>query len=295
MRDSEAQEMLDSIKDELPVETPSEAENGQAQPEAPAAAEPPSWNAQEWEFDWNGKKIAPDSRDKALKWMSQGHNYSQRTAEHNMAVKAWEQQKAALEAKYKGYDRYAQIDEFARSNPEWMEHVNQAFLNRGQQPAAQGQSSPDFRALVEPLQKELQEIKAWRDEQLAEKSRLDQERFDKALSTEIEEIRGQHANIDFDAVDESGQSLESRVLAHAQQIGTSSFRAAFRDYYHDKIMESAKASQLSAQAKAPAVAAKRGILGTSPAPRKVADAPVDHRGRSWDELNELAKAEFLHI
>lgn len=282
------QEILASLNDEpaAPVEG--------AAPDAapPAAAEPPSWNRQEWEFEQNGRKFSPESREQAMTWMGQGRSFSQRQFEHNRAVQAWEQQKAADEAKYKGFDKYREIDEFARGNKEWWDHVQRSFETRGQAPQGQAQNAPDLSHVLAPIQSELQELRSWREEQLQERQRQEIERADKALSDEIESIRDQHANIDFDAVDESGKSLEQRVTDHGAQIGTSSFRAAFRDYYHDKLVESSKAAALGAQAKAPEAAAKKGILGVSQVPKKGNDAPVNTRGMTWEQLNDLAKAEL---
>lgn len=271
---------------------------GEPDPSQPAAApEAPAWNGKEWEFDHNGKKVAPDSREKALTWMSQGHNYSQRTAEHNMAVKAWEKHKADIEAKYQGYDRYAEIDKYARENPQWWEHAEKSYAQRDQLGASQhGQVDPAFQEILRPLQEQVRQMA---EERQAEKQRLDQEkahqeqeRLDKALSTDIESIRAANPNIDFDAVDESGRPLELRILAHAQEIGTTSFRAAFRDYLHDQLQESAKAQSLSAQAQVPKAQKAAGILGTSPTPRKAPNAPVSTKGRSWDDLARVAMDDY---
>ncbi len=281
--------MADPTNDEILASVaPEDAPAGEAA--APSAA--PTWDRAAWEFEANGKKFSPETREQAMTWMSQGRNYSQRAFEHNNAVKAWERQKSEAEAKYKGYDKYSEIDNYARSNPDWWSHVTQSWQTRGQ-PSAQGQpQQPDLSSVLNPIQSELQEIRSWRQQQLDTERQRDVERADQALSTEIEEIRGQHANIPFDTPDESGKTLEQRVIDHAIKINTSSFRAAFRDYYHDKLVESAKAQNLSAQAKAPAIAAKKGILGVSSVPTKGDDKPVNTKGRTYDELNRLAQQEF---
>ncbi len=280
------QEILASLNEEPAAPT----EGAPPESAAPAATEAPSWNRQEWEFEQNGRKFSPESREQAMTWMGQGRSFSQRQFEHNQAVKAWETKRAAEEAKYKGFDKYREIDEYARGNKGWWDHIQKSYETRGQ--GAQAEGVPDFSQVLAPIQSELQELRVWREQQLEAARQQDLQRADQALSEEIESIRESHANIDFDSVDESGKSLEQRVLDHCTQIGTSSFRAGFRDYYHDKLVESRKAAALGAQAKAPEVAAKKGILGVSQVPKKGTDAPVNTRGMTWEQLNDLAKAEL---
>jgi hypothetical protein len=277
-----------------PVAGPAAATPAAAAPEAaPAAAAPtPSpWDPKPWEFDHNGKKVFPDSQDKARTWMSQGYNYSQRMAEMNARKRELDGQAE----RYKGFDRYGEIDAFAKQNPEWWAHVEQAWAQRDAQRAAgggQGALPAEVQAALAPLQQELQAIKAWRDEQAQQAAQADEQRQDQALSQDIEATRGSHPKIDFDAVDESGKTLELRILEHAAEIGTSSFRAAARDYLHDQLLESATAERLAAGAAAPKEQRAAGVLGTSPAPKKGAAPPPNLKGRSWDEARDLALAEY---
>jgi hypothetical protein len=257
---------------------------------APSAEPAPSpWDPKPWEFDWNGKKVAPDSQEKARTWMSQGYNYSQRMAEINRQRKEIED----LSGRYRGYDRYSEVDQYAKQNPQWWDFVEKQWAQRGQQ-QPQGQNiDPAMQSVLAPLQQELAQLKEWRDQQLQERQKQEEQRFDEVLSKDIASIREQNPNIDFDAVDQSGKTLELRILEHANQIGTASFRAAFRDYLHDQILESAKAQKLAAEAKAPQVAKERGILGVSPTPKKAPSSrPAQVKGRSWDDLAKVAMEDL---
>lgn len=280
----ETDEILASLE-EPSAERPMSGE--EEKPEAPEAPAAPSWNAKEWEFDFNGKKIAPDSREKALTWLSQGHNYSQKAAEFNRREAEY---KAKLSDTEKRFSPYSQVDEYAAKNPDWWKHVQESWTNRDQQ---QGQVDPAFAAALRPLQEKLEAMNSFVTSAQQEKQLQEQTRADEALSTEIETTRKSHPNIDLNAVDETGRTLESRVIAHAQEIGTGSFRAAFRDYLHDKLVESAKANSQTAQAKAAEHTKKQGILGTSPIPKKASsDAPANHRGRSYDDITRSVLDEY---
>lgn len=248
---------------------------GEKQPE-PA---PPSWNGEEWAFDWNGKRVIPDSRDKLHTWASLGHNYSQRAAELNKR----ETEFKSLEQRYKPY---AEVDDYATKNPDWWEAVQDAYGKRGQEvPQTVGELDPAIQAALKPLQDQLAQVTSFMTSAQTERAQQDQKRSDEALVAEVEAIRKQHPTIDLTAADESGETLEYRVMKHAAEIGTSSFRAAFRDYLHDQLVESAKANGQTAQAKAAEHAKRQGILGKSPTPKKALDdKPANVRGKSYDQI-----------
>lgn len=248
---------------------------------APAAAAPSPWDPKPWEFDHNGRKVLPDSQEKAKTWMSQGYNYSQRMAEMNRR----QDELAKQGERYKGFDRYGEVDAYAKQNPDWWKFVEEQWQTRSQQPAAGGAAlPPELEGVLKPLQQEIETLRAWREEQLSATAKQEEQRHDEALSKDIESIRDANPTIDFDAVDQSGTTLEGRILKHAAEIGTTSFRAAFRDYLHDQLLESSKAAKLAADAKTPDKLKAAGILGTSPTPRRAAAAPVNVKGRSWDDV-----------
>lgn len=285
MSEAPEKDEIDQLMESL--EAPAEERpmtSGETSEEAPAAE--PQWNGKEWEFESNGRKIFPDSKEKARTWMSQGHSYSQRMAEINQQRQAWEREKAEL-SKYKEYSKYKEVDDFARSNKDWWEHVERAYQTRN----AQNQVDPSLDQLIRPLREELNETKSFISQLQQERQEQEVKRQNEALDTEIKSIRESHPNIDLDSKDESGKTLELRVLEHCSQIGTTSFRAGFRDYLHDQLVESAKAGSLAAKTKEEQVKKERGILGTSPTPRKVSNGPVNVRGRSWDEVSRMAMEE----
>lgn len=273
------------------IESPS-APRAEQQPESEPAqeaaqTEAPSWNGDEWGFEWNGKKIVPESRDKVRTWMSQGYNYSQRMGELNRERREWEQKLKAAEENSKRYERYREVDEYAQKNPDWWKHVESGYQSRETHGL-----DPNLRPVVEPLMQRLQQtesiLQQWQAAQAQEESR----KADQALEGEIESIRKQYPNIDMASTDESGKPLELRVLEHARQIGTTSFRAAFRDYLHDKLLDVAKADGREAIAKGQAQAAKKGIIGTTPTPVKGLKPAQNVRGKSYDSLVQEALTEF---
>lgn len=287
---------VDELLSSIETPTPERAMTGGSEEpkaeEAPAAApEPQAWDGKPWEFDWNGKKIAPDSQEKARTWMAQGYNYSQRMGELN---KTHAQRMAEAEARAKAaaeleerFSPYSKVDEYAQKNPQWWQHVLKQYeaAQQNGQPV-----DPALAAVIKPLEEKLgkydayfQQMEQAKAAEAQAKAAEEQQREDTALVGEIESIRKQYPNIDLSAADPAtGETLELRVLKHAQAIGTGSFKAAFRDYLHDTLVEQAKANGREAIAKEAQANAKKGILGKTPAPVKSGAKPVNTKA-PWND------------
>ncbi len=255
---------------------------------APEAAEPPAWDGKPWEFDWNGKKVMPDSQEKAKTWMSQGYNYSQRVGEFNTAKASWAKERQVLSATNEKLGKYSKIDEYAAGNPEWWKHVEDSWASREVKPGL----DPRVAEVLTPIQQELETLRQERQLQAEAKKEEDTKKEDTALDQEIESIRKSHPNIDLTVRDSSGETLERRVLMHAEEIGTSSFRAAFRDYLHDQLVTNAQANGREAIAKDTQLKAKKGILGTTQSPMKATQRAENVRSKSWNDLGNEAKREL---
>lgn len=250
----------------------------------PAQQTPADWRQGfDWQFDHNGQKVSPDSADKARTWLSLGHNYSQRAAELNKSQAQLAREREELQGKYRGFDRYQEIDQFAKTNPDWWKHVEQSW----QQRSTFGQD-PNLQPLLQRLEATEGLLQTFKQER--EQQQLSQQ--DQALEAEIGEIRKSYPNIDLGSVDDSGRSLEFRVLQHANEHGINSFRAAFRDYLHDRLVEEAKTQGREAIAKDTQAKTRAGVLGTTPAPTKGLKPANDVRGRSYDQLAQEALAEL---
>ncbi len=276
---------VDELLSEIEAPSP---ERGMTSDETPEAAAPEpeaaTWNGQEWEFEWNGKKIAPDSRDKAKIWMSQGYNYSQRMGElnktHAQKVADAEQRARAASELEQRFSPYAKVDEYAKQNKEWWDFVQQQYDQRQSQ---QPQMDPNLQNLIKPLEEKLGKFEQYFGQIEQQNAQKVEQEQDQALDTEIGSIRKEHPNIDLGAVDpESGETLELRILKHSQSIGTSSFKAAFWDYLGPKLIQEAKASGREAIAKDAQQQAKKGILGKTPAPVKQGLKPVNTKA-PWND------------
>lgn len=255
--------------------------------DAPAAQEAPATanqQPQEYEFTWNGKQIKAPV-DKLTKWASQGYDYAQRMEEFKRQQADFESQRQQYEPKL---NRYKEVDEFASKNPDWWNHVEKTWAERQQ---ALDPSNP-VAGELQQLKSELQEFKQFKEQLIQEKTQAQQRQEDEALEGEISQMRNMHKDLDWTGVDESGLTLEMRVLKHAQQTGINSFRAAFRDYNHDQLMKSAELKAREAAVLERQKVVKSGLLGQSPTPKKGIQSAENVKGKSYSNLVQEALSEL---
>lgn len=249
-----------------------------------ANAEPsPAQQISELEFTWNGKQVkAPFSDPRIKQWASQGYDYAQRMADFNRERADFEAQQSKLK---QSESRYRPVEEYIEKNPQWWQHVNAEWqkIQAGQSqglPADQAGNNP---ALAQFEQKLSQVEKFIQSQQEAQaKAQASQE--DAALDQEIRSIRESHADLDWSATDQSGKTLELRVLEHAQANKIGSFKAAFKDMMHDELMKRAEARGKESVVKERQKQTKLGLLGKSPAPKQGITDAQDRRNKSYDQL-----------
>lgn len=245
----------------------------------------PAHNPDEYEFTWNGKQIKAD-RTKILQWANQGYDYAQKMSEFNKRNAEIERLKSDLKKHYEPFDT---VEKYAKENPAWWNHVTQSWENRfqnGQQPQGQPQQLPN-----ELLQK-LDSLEKFKSEFEKRVSIEQREKEDHLLTQEVESIRKQYPNIDFDTPDAEGWSLEKRVMKHAVDHGINSFRAAFRDLRHDDLVKLAQEKAKEETAKTLQTRTKQGIIGKTQTPTKGLARAENVKSKSYDSLRDEALREL---
>ena len=269
----------DMIMQELAAEQSAAAESASQEQSAPAAspqqtAPEQQQTAREWEIPWNGARIKA-GEDQVLKWASQGYDYSQKMQE-------FKSQKEEYDA---NFGRYREIDNFVKTNPGWWEHVEKTWNERQNYNVP-----PEVKQFLDPIQQELQQMKQFQNEWHKMQLEADIRKQDEQLKGVVNSLQTKH-NIDFSARDQSGQTLEYRVLQHAQQKGISDFSAAFHDYYQDSLAKLYEARGREAVQRETQARNKAGLLGgPTQAPQPKNDAPVV--ARSYDDAYQMALKEL---
>jgi hypothetical protein len=266
------------------------AESKQAEPaQTPEAKveqpQGPSWQEDEYEIE-GGKRIK-EPREMILKRAGFGYHAAQKLQYANQILE-----------KYKGYDerisalsKWQEFDDYARTNPEWARHVEEAYNNRSNM---QQSNQDPVTSELQTLKAELAELKGLKDEIYTAKQAQVIEAEDKQFSDEITETAKQF-KVDLSQSNEKGESLELQVLTHMKAMGLDGskpghFRAAFKDYYFDRLMDLQKEQVKVEQAKTIEDHKKVGILGVSRTPK--ASKAFNPKDFSYEQLAEMAKQDM---
>ena len=242
-------------------------------------------------YSASGKEVEESISD-ILKRASQGYHYSQRMGELKTQETEWQRQIAESQAMS---DKYREIDQYARDNPEWFDHWNNAYQNRGM-----AVGSPEQQGGFDPAQ-----ITQMIDQKLApfqetiqqQKERMESERRsqeDAALDTQVQATRQEFADIDFAATNpEDGQSLENKVYQFMIDNGVNDFNQAYKMMDYDNIMarqvEKAKADLVKQEQ----MKRKQGIVSETSGQAKTPAAPANYGQMTPDQF-EGAQTQFLN-
>lgn len=282
---------IDGIDVDSLIESVEGSSNQDRAMSAPEPAAPAPQTVAELEFTYGDKAIkAPFTDPRVKQWAAQGYDYSQRMAKFNETQAQKEAEWKEREAKY---SPYKQIDEYAQQNPDWWKHVESTWQSRAQAAAgaAADAQSKGF-DLPPEVKAEIESLKKFKSDFEAEKAAQREQAEDGKLQGEIQSIRKDYANLDWNTPDSNGQTLEKRVLKHAMENGISNFRAAFRDYNHEKLLELHEHKGRENAIKDVQKRTKLGLLGESSAPRKGLAQAENVKNKSYGDLEREALEEL---
>lgn len=244
---------------------------------------------QMFKFKALGKEIEADE-EKMKQYASMGYDYSAKIGATNIAdamhkLSHYEALSKQVED-LKKLERYKEYEDYAAKNPAWREHLHQSWEMRT---ALENGLDPE-----NPIVKELATVKTQLQQYLSSQQQAEQQKIiqegDAKLAQEIKSIRDQYADLDFDQLDDSGKSLEYRVLEHANQNDIRSFKTAFLDFYHPTLVQRAADKAKEEAAKQIQQRTKAGFTGIkTPATAKAnGAAPDSFRNLSDKQVHELA-------
>jgi ribosomal protein L9 len=254
-------------------------------------------SVQELMFKHGDKEIKlPWNDPKVTQWAQQGYDYAQKMQAFNQERQQFEQ-------------KHAQINQIAQeleTNPQLYETIKQGILSakQGSSPQQVANSQVGIEKALEGLdpqhplaqlltglQGKLSEHENYLNNWKQEKQLEAQKAEDAKIDAEIKSVREKYSDLDWNSADESGKTLENRVIEHAIKIGAKSFGTAFRDMMHEEIVKRAQESGKTAQLKEIEKNQKVGLLGKTPAPTKGISTPKNIKNQSYNDLLNEAMAE----
>jgi len=247
--------------------------------------------AHKLKYTASGKEVEESLSD-ILKRASQGYHYSQRMSELKTQEKDWQRQLSESQAMA---DKYREIDQYARDNPEWFDYWNNAYQNR-----SLPVGSPDQTGGFDPAQ-----ITSLIDQKLApfqetiqqQRERMENERIsqeDAALESQVQATRQEFSDVDFSATDpNTGVSLENKVFQFMVDNGISDFNKAYKVMDYDNIMARRIEASKADLVKQEQMKRRNGIVSETSGQAKTPPAPIDYSKMTHDQL-EAAQSQFLN-
>ncbi len=253
----------------------------------------------EYEYTARGKTIK-EPLDQILKRASQGYDYAQLMNEFNRNKFEFENRSKQFDERY---NHYTNVDKWAQENPQKWQFIQSQYqsqfadnqqnqnptVDQFGQPVKNEQANqppdPRFQQLEDRLSQHEKFISERTQKDLTDKMTAEDEK----LKSDVESIRKEYSYLDFDTPDENGKSLYFKVLSHAQEIGTQSFRVAFRDFNHDRLLTLAEEKGKESIAKDMEKKTKLGLVG-SPATREL--TPKETRSMSYDDIDREARRAY---
>jgi hypothetical protein len=255
----------------------------QTAPEPEPAPEP-----QMFEYQALGKTISEDL-DTILKRASMGYDYAQKAKDlKDQMASAHQVREEALATQKK----WEHLDQYARENPEWHQHVQDAWNKREAYQTGAVDSDDPTMNYIKGLENKLSEFESFKKEMLEYQQQQRVSKEDAALAEEIKSIQSQYPDLDFRASDPAtGKTLEYAVLEHANANGINKFSTAFKDFYSDKLVAMAREKAKAELANSVKENKKSGLLGKTEAPTiGLSEASV--AGKSYEEIYEDILSEL---
>lgn len=231
---------------------------------------------EEHEIDWKGQKVRlPISKVKNL--AQQGYDYAQKMGEFNRKVQEFEKNSRAAKELEEKLKPFVEIDSWARQNPDKWLAIEQGYKQSSGQ-------IPEGIDPTNPLVQKLSTIESWISEKQQQEQTAKYKAEDEALDNEIKEIKTQYKNLDFNKFDEQGKTLENRIIEHAAQTGIKTFRAAFRDYCHDQLVNLEVEKAKEKTGKEVSKNSKLGMISNGSKPGQYVSQAQNIKTKSYDKI-----------
>jgi len=241
----------------------------------------------------SGKDLS-EPLETVIQRAQRGYDYAQLVSQHKQReaeLEARIQQANDLAQKWEPYHKYAE------ANPDWANHVRDSWENRFTgQPASMQQTPTDSNQFNLPpeVSQKLARMEQFIEQQEYQAKIAQQSAEDHALAQEIDAIRKNYPDIDFSHTDpETGESLEARVLRHAQDNRIYNFEASFKHFYFDKLLDRQVLKAKEDATKTLTQAHKSGFIASSDSPMlKNNIFSQQQKPMSYHQAMELAAREM---
>lgn len=251
------------------------AQGGEPQPQQQQQQQQPTWNGSEYQLNYRGQMVAPQSKEELINLAQKGYSYSQAMEQLKKERSAWEEE---MKSKKALFDKYDQFDGMLKKNPQLTQHLMQQIQDFHSQAKQQGAGPQQQQSYVPP---ELVDRIGALEQMIAMR---EQAEADSKLDADLAALRHKHPNYAWDG--ENG--LEQQLLQFADYNNIISLDHAFRIMMWDSMQTEQRANGM----KQVQQQRRQGIVQSGqPAPVSP-KAPTYKRGDSYNDLAERMAAEL---
>lgn len=224
-------------------------------------------------------------------------------------TKAFKTQKEEFDQQRSQYEnfeelnkKYGEIQKWSEENPDQWQSLwdlyqkrDTALLGTQTEGGNEGAISPQVQQLLENMQDQIRTLSQEREERL----KMEQER---AIDEDVKNVESEIANfketygkkygINLEEADESGITLQSRILQFGIDKGYQDFETAATMYLRDTLLDTAQQVARNEAVKNIQQDRKSGILGRSDTPGSSAETNIDPTKLSDEKREQMALAEL---
>jgi hypothetical protein len=258
----------------------------------------------EFKITHKGKEVTLEA-DKYKNYAQMGLDYSSNMRELKDQRAEFDRQRQEFESQRTLLSEWAQLDEYARANPQWAALVREQY-QRAQsqgfvgQPAANYQDFQAQRQLqagnqIGELARTVQDLQARLAEQDQAAARGREAERNRELDNQVTSYKEKYgSDFDWTASDPiSGNTLEADIMQFAVDNGIKRFDHAANAFLADKIAEKAALKAKEAAGKDIQKQTRLGLGQVTSKPQmNTLNAPENLRGRSYSDLGREALRQF---
>lgn len=317
-RDEEYIAGLEGANDSASANSQSE-EAPQASAPAPEGQPAPT-PSEMFEFDWQNKKHSfptsiefPIPHNGQIKRVPastlfntyrQAEHFSDKNKAFNAQLEKFKAEFADAQKHKEFYDKYGALQEWSLNKPDEFQAIWDLYQNRDKhllaQQAGVDANNPQFQPFydkISSLEKKLGEFEGFKKSFDQEQEKKQQEADVAFVKNEIDTFKKDFPEINLDEVDPDGVSLRDKIIVFGVNNNYPDFESAALKFLKSRVLETVSYRARNDAAKSVQNDKRQGIVARSstPFPNGQSARPIDPRKHTYDEINEMAKAEYARL
>ena len=285
--EAEADQLLSQVENPSTDAISQPQDQSAATSNTPETGKPPVENKTlnrdfEDEIMWRGQlKKLPYAKIKS---------YAQQAYDYNEKMRDYHSRQLELEKRSKELEhlkQYSEVDVWAKEHPELFDQI----LNGYRTQSTQVENDP-IKSKLSEIEKTVQSVNEFvkKQQELEKQQQIQKE--DEALNQNITEVREEFPHFDWNSHDQTGLSLEDKVIQHAATNSIGSFRAAFLDLHYKDLMKKSETNGKEQAAESLQKTTKLGLGKLTPQPRKQIARATNVREQSYHDITQEALREL---